>query len=105
MGILVSLQSMVDVIGDFGASIGKKKELRTMNLSAGFLTLPGGTEWFIILLVVIVIFGPKSLPKLGSAMGSFVKNLKAGQRAGEDVDEPDVEEKATEPRRKPSEKV
>ncbi len=58
-----------------------------MNLSAGFLSLPGGTEWFIILLVVILIFGPKNLPKLGQAMGRFMSNLKAGQRGELEDDE------------------
>ena len=59
-----------------------------MSQLAGFMSLPGGTELFIILLVVILIFGPKNLPKLGSAMGRFISNLKAGQRGElEDEDE------------------
>ncbi|KPL07510.1 hypothetical protein AMJ85_09400 [candidate division BRC1 bacterium SM23_51] len=60
--------------------------------------LPGGSEWIIILLVILLIFGPKNLPKLGSAMGQFVKNLKAGRR-GEDLDEDeDLEESPPPPR-------
>ena len=35
----------------------------------------GGMELVVILLVVLVIFGPKNLPKLGSALGKTVKNV------------------------------
>jgi sec-independent protein translocase protein TatA len=60
--------------------------------SLGFLSLPGGSEWFIILLVVVLIFGPKNLPKLGSAIGRFSRNLRAGKNGDqieEDEDLPD----------------
>ncbi len=62
-----------------------------MDLSLGLFSLPGGSEWFIILLVVILVFGPKNLPKLGSAMGRFMSNLKAGQK-GELTDGDEEEE-------------
>ena len=45
--------------------------------------LPKGFEWIIILLVVLLIFGPKNLPKLGSAIGRTVKNLRKGMDDGE----------------------
>lgn len=39
----------------------------------------GTPEIMIILLaVVILIFGPKNLPKLGSAIGKTVKNVREG---------------------------
>lgn len=38
----------------------------------------GPLELIVILLVVLVIFGPKNLPKLGSAMGKTVKNIREG---------------------------
>ena len=38
----------------------------------------GITEIIIILVVVLIIFGPKNLPKLGSAIGKAVKNLREG---------------------------
>jgi len=60
-----------------------------MSLSGCFLTFPGGTEWFIILIIVLLIFGPKNLPKLGSAMGKFVKNLRAGQHGEPTEDDED----------------
>lgn len=38
----------------------------------------GMPELLIILGVILLIFGPKNLPKLGSALGSTVKNLREG---------------------------
>lgn len=40
--------------------------------------LPKGFEWIIILIVALLIFGPKNLPKLGAAFGKTVKNLREG---------------------------
>jgi sec-independent protein translocase protein TatA len=42
----------------------------------------GVPELVIILIVVLIIFGPKNLPKLGSALGKATKNLKEGMGAG-----------------------
>lgn len=44
----------------------------------------GVPEFIVILGIIIllfVIFGPKNLPKLGTAVGKTVKNLKAGLRS------------------------
>lgn len=38
----------------------------------------GPMELIVILVVVLVLFGPKNLPKLGSALGATVKNLREG---------------------------
>ena len=42
----------------------------------------------VILLVVLVIFGPKNLPKLGSAIGKTVKNVREGMEEGSGDSEP-----------------
>ena len=42
----------------------------------------GPMELAVILLVVLVIFGPKNLPKLGSALGKTVKNVREGMEEG-----------------------
>ena len=42
----------------------------------------GTPELLIILAVILLIFGPKNLPKLGSALGKTVKNLRDGMGAG-----------------------
>jgi len=38
----------------------------------------GMPELIIILVVILIIFGPKNLPKLGSALGRTVKNVRDG---------------------------
>ena len=43
----------------------------------------GVPELLIILVVILLIFGPKNLPKLGSALGKTVKNLREGMGAGD----------------------
>ena len=44
----------------------------------------GTNELIIILIVVIVIFGPTQIPKLTKMFGKSVKNFKDGMEAGED---------------------
>lgn len=51
----------------------------------------GPLEIGVILIVVLVIFGPKNLPKLGSAIGKTVKNVREGM---EDDDEPSAKSAA-----------
>lgn len=46
----------------------------------------GMPELLIILGVALLIFGPKHLPKLGSALGKTIKNLRSGI-AGDDEPE------------------
>ncbi|OUO47576.1 twin-arginine translocase TatA/TatE family subunit [Olsenella sp. An285] len=59
----------------------------------------GPMELGIILLVVLVIFGPKNLPKLGSAIGKTVKNVREGMEEGDSEvapAEPQVSQSAVE---------
>ena len=42
----------------------------------------GGLELLVILLVVVLIFGPKNLPKLGRALGASIKNFREGLEYG-----------------------
>ncbi|MBE5023847.1 twin-arginine translocase TatA/TatE family subunit [Olsenella sp. DSM 107455] len=56
----------------------------------------GPMELALILLVVLVIFGPKNLPKLGSALGKTVKSVREGME-GEDPDDASVEAPADDP--------
>ena len=44
----------------------------------------GTNELLIILVVALLIFGPKNLPKLGKMFGKTMKNFKEGM---DDVDE------------------
>ena len=52
----------------------------------------GIPELAIILVVVLVIFGPKNLPKIGSAIGKTVKNVREGMEEGSGDSEPSPEE-------------
>ncbi|MCH4083515.1 MAG: twin-arginine translocase TatA/TatE family subunit [Olsenella sp.] len=38
----------------------------------------GAPELILIVLVCVVLFGPKNLPKLGTALGQTVKNVREG---------------------------
>lgn len=54
----------------------------------------GVPELVIILVVILLIFGPKNLPKLGSAIGKTFKNLKDGMDGAKGDDKEESEEKA-----------
>ena len=48
----------------------------------------GGLELVIILVIVLIIFGPKNLPKLGKAIGNGIQSLRKGVESGKDkIDE------------------
>ena len=56
----------------------------------------GGWEIGIILLIVLIIFGPSKLPQMGQAMGKAIKEFKkAGKELRSDIsiDEEDEEKK------------
>ena len=68
----------------------------------------GAPELLVILLVTLVIFGPKNLPKLGSALGQTVKSVREGMEesdaaAAEKV-KSEVSEASTEAQTAPSQK-
>ncbi len=53
---------------------------------------PKGFEWVVILIVALLIFGPKNLPKLGKSLGSTVKNIREGMEGDSNDVETVVEE-------------
>lgn len=56
----------------------------------------GIPELLIILVVVLLIFGPKNLPKLGSALGKTVKNLREGMGGDKESDAVETVEQVAE---------
>jgi sec-independent protein translocase protein TatA len=54
--------------------------------------MPGGTEWLIILVVVVLLFGGKKIPELAKGLGKGIKDFK---KAMNDEDEPSKESKPT----------
>jgi TatA/E family protein of Tat protein translocase len=49
--------------------------------------IPGGPELFVILLIILVLFGASRLPKLARSMGQAGKEFKSGLKEGY-VDQP-----------------
>ena len=49
---------------------------------------PGMAELLVVLLIVVVIFGPTQIPKLTKMIGKSVKNLRAGMSEDEDEEAP-----------------
>jgi len=49
-------------------------------------------ELLVVLLIVVVIFGPTQIPKLTKMIGKSIKNLRAGM--ADDEDEAKAKEKA-----------
>ena len=47
----------------------------------------GPLEIIVILVVALLIFGPKNLPKLGSALGKTVKNVREGMEGDDGKDD------------------
>lgn len=40
-----------------------------------FLSMPGGSEWFIILAVVLLLFGGKKIPELMRGLGKGIREF------------------------------
>jgi sec-independent protein translocase protein TatA len=40
------------------------------------MNMPGGGEWFIILIIVILLFGAKKLPELAGSVGKSIREFK-----------------------------
>lgn len=58
------------------------------------MTLPGGLELIIILVIVLLVFGVGRISKLGSEMGRGIRAFREGIRegTGEEADEEDAAE-------------
>ena len=56
------------------------------------LGLPGGSEWIIILVVVLLLFGAKRVPELFRSLGSGMHEFKKGLNGVAD-DKPDDTQK------------
>lgn len=56
----------------------------------------GPTELFIILFVVILLFGPKRLPELGRGIGKTIRELRKAQEGKDEEEEGEEKEKKKE---------
>jgi len=44
--------------------------------SLAFISMPGTPEMILIFVVILILFGPKSLPSLGRALGQTIREFK-----------------------------
>jgi len=65
------------------------------------LGLPGGTEWLVILIIVLLLFGNR-IPGLARSLGSGVNEFKAGLREGVEKPKSDTADKTDKVDHKPS---
>ena len=56
----------------------------------------GATELMIILVIVIVLFGARRLPEIGSGIGKAIKNFKAGVSGKDEIDVTPEKDQVTE---------
>jgi sec-independent protein translocase protein TatA len=54
----------------------KAKLYYAVKIKESFMGMPGGWEWVVILLVVVVLFGGKKIPELAKGLGKGIKNFK-----------------------------
>lgn len=57
------------------------------------LGLPRGTEWIIILIIVILLFGPGRIGKVASEIGKSIRSFREGLGSGGDDAEKQPETK------------
>jgi sec-independent protein translocase protein TatA len=50
------------------------------------MRLPGGWEWIIILIIVVILFGPGRLGKIAGELGRGIREFRSGIQ-GEDEEE------------------
>jgi sec-independent protein translocase protein TatA len=60
----------------------------------------GATELLIVFGIVVVLFGARRLPELGSGVGKAIKNFKAGISGKDEVDVTPKNEEVTEGERR-----
>ena len=48
------------------------------------MSMPGGMEWLLIALVVLLLFGGRKIPELAKGLGSGIKNFKKAVKDDDD---------------------
>ena len=56
----------------------------------------GSTELFVILAIVVVLFGARRLPELGSGVGQAIRNFKSGLSGKDELDVTPKQEEVSE---------
>jgi len=66
--------------------------MNTLFLTLAILGLPGGGEWIIIALVILVLFGGRKIPELMKGLGSGIKEFKKASKEDASMDNNKEEE-------------
>ncbi len=53
-------------------------------LALPFLSMPGGGEWIIILIAIIVLFGGKKIPELARGLGKGIRDFNDAKQGVKD---------------------
>ncbi len=57
------------------------------------MSMPGGMEWVLIALVVLLLFGGKKIPELAKGLGSGIRNFKKAVKEDDEEGVVKTEEK------------
>ena len=49
--------------------------------------MPGPAEWLVILIVILLIVGPKKLPELMRSLGKSINSFKKGMKESDDSED------------------
>ena len=62
-----------------------------LTITLGFML--GGSEWILIIAVVLLLFGGKKIPELMKGLGSGIKEFKNAAKDGQPADKKEEETK------------
>jgi len=88
----------------------RKRVRKVLNMSIMlqsplFLSMPGGSEWIIILLIALILFGGRRIPQLAKDLGSGIREFrKSLSSAASEDDTPDESQPKSSSRRTPARK-
>jgi sec-independent protein translocase protein TatA len=71
----------------------------------GFISAPGPLELLVILVIALIVLGPKKLPEAARSVGRGMRELRESIQGGSDPDPYDDYEDDDEPERKPAAKT
>ena len=60
--------------------------MNTVCFTLAILGLPGGGEWIIIALVILVLFGGRKIPELMKGLGSGIKEFKKASKEDSSIE-------------------
>ena len=59
--------------------------------------MPGGSEWLIILLIVLIVFGAGKLPQVGRSLGTAITEFKESVKGKDEKDDETLDKKKEDP--------